>query len=785
MLPGVKFISRDQLNRTSDVDSQTKKRKKSSMTKRHKKRRSDYSSSESEELQKIQKTSRRKKKQYSSGSLSSSSMVGSSSDFDSETEQQTKKKNKRSKRRERHYGQNSSFEENKKTKRRPNRNENYLSETHLSSDSENEDSTSFRRKNGHKKEGGKHKKEQYNDVSKEEDEKGVKRKDIGLEWMLKPLSKSDTDTRSEEPVEEPRDDEVMEPNLKELNPYLKNRGSGYPEDETQTGASKGQLLPSSVVGDGGASWRLKALKRAREQAVREGRKFEEVIEERWGSLGQMTISVASQRAAPAHAHLRAIKGRRMGSTEKCEDRIGKSTERSLEDNHKYLQDVSVQHPKMREPKVHDSLSWRKKKNRQKMFAEGDQIISEAASSLNRFANDGSFMNEFRGHDAKAEYGSSDLNLEEIKRSDVPSSNSSICQVNKSVLTGNQLAAKVLQLRMKGKHEEAESLLKEAETMTVDDEATAKATGGEDAGIQNRCVSRDSPSHWKKLEDDADAHLARKIMQNKQFTLSGRVDDEYEFDDDSSKKKNRRREGASEQKLAERNMSKRIVTQQERCQFCFENPTRPKHLIVSIAYFTYLMLPQWQPVVEGHCCILTKEHESATRSVDDNVWEEIRNFKKCLIMMFEKQEKDVLFLETVLALAKQRRHCMVECIPLPRERAKEAPLYFKKAIDEAEDEWSQHNAKKLIDTSEKGLRASIPKDFPYFHVEFGLNRGFVHVIDDERNFKANFGINVVRGMLRLPEEDMYRRRKQESVDIQKRAVASFAREWEPFDWTNQI
>ena len=72
-----------------------------------------------------------------------------------------------------------------------------------------------------------------------------------------------------------------------------------------------------------------------------------------------------------------------------------------------------------------------------------------------------------------------------------------------------------------------------------------------------------------------------------------------------------------------------------------------------------------------------QHESATRTVDDNVWTEIRNFKKCLIMMFAKQEKEVVFLETVMGLAQQRRHCMVECIPLPEDIAKEAPLYFKK------------------------------------------------------------------------------------------------------------
>lgn len=86
---------------------------------------------------------------------------------------------------------------------------------------------------------------------------------------------------------------------------------------------------------------------------------------------------------------------------------------------------------------------------------------------------------------------------------------------------------------------------------------------------------------------------------------------------------------------------------------------------------------------------------------------------------------------------------------------------------------------------KGLRGSIPKDFPYFHVEFGLNKGFVHVIDDETQFKSSFGLNVIRGMLRLPEEDMYRRRRHESVEAQKQAVATFARDWEPFDWTKQL
>jgi hypothetical protein len=33
-------------------------------------------------------------------------------------------------------------------------------------------------------------------------------------------------------------------------------------------------------------------------------------------------------------------------------------------------------------------------------------------------------------------------------------------------------------------------------------------------------------------------------------------------------------------------------------------------------------------------------------------------------------------------------------------AAKAPLYFKKAVDDAESEWSQHHAKRWIDTSAK-------------------------------------------------------------------------------------
>ncbi|KAH9680647.1 CwfJ-like family protein [Citrus sinensis] len=691
---------------------------------------------------------------------------------------------------------------------------------------------------------------------------------MGLEYMLRPAER--TARKPLVPVEkqpdEPPYEEMPKVNLRELNPYLKDNGSGYPEDENGNKSSGEQLLSSSLVGDGGASWRLKALKRAQEL---------------WKSIRVLMTS-----------------------------------------NRDYLRDVTLRHPDMRAPKARDSLSWAKRKG-QHMSARDANIVSDAFSGLNKFENDGSFMREFSRQQGKDPGGpvdshpndegnvESEVVLYEIK---VPSKSTVMIEEG---LGANKLASKAMQLRLKGKHEEAEKLLdnsriklllkllvsrlavlpifvvpsttnfakcdqqsvgstgngvplsgltrfapqfesqgsclcwenlylpqevekmkakqgaadnstkhqdvgssgrkrpeatllfplgmamgrggegrgpifpypspifcQEVEKMKAKQGAADNSTKHQDVGSLGRHVIYDLYVRKRKDDDDADRNLAQKIMHNKQYSISGRADDEYDFEEGPSRK-SRKNRGANDNKGAERAIARCIMTQQERCLFCFENPNRPRHLVVAIANFTYLVLPQWQSVVPGHCCILSVQHELATRTVDSHVWDEIRNFKKCLIMMFAKQEKELVFLETVMGLGQQRRHCLIECIPLPQKIAKQAPVYFKKAIDEAEDEWSQHNAKKLIDTSVKGLCGSIPKDFPYFHVEFGLNKGFVHVIDDETQFKSSFGLNVIRGMLRLPEEDMYRHRRHESVETQKQAVATFAQDWEPFDWTKQL
>lgn len=56
--------------------------------------------------------------------------------------------------------------------------------------------------------------------------------------------------------------------------------------------------------------------------------------------------------------------------------------------------------------------------------------------------------------------------------------------------------------------------------------------------------------------------------------------------------------------------------------------------------------------------------------------------------------------------------------------------------ECETEWS--NNKKVVDLAGRDVRKAVPKGLPYFFVDFGMQSGYAHVIEDNRLFPTNFG-----------------------------------------------
>ena len=220
---------------------------------------------------------------------------------------------------------------------------------------------------------------------------------------------------------------------------------------------------------------------------------------------------------------------------------------------------------------------------------------------------------------------------------------------------------------------------------------------------------------------------------------------------------------------------------DKCRLCFGNESFEKHLLIAVGIHVYLAAPPMQSLCEGHCQIVPMEHSISSLQLDENVWSEVMVFRKGLTRMYADRGLDVVFMET-LVNAKHKSHTVIECIPLPQEVGELAPMYFKKAIQESDEEWSQN--KKLIDTRQKGVRSSIPVGLPYFYVEFGLDGGYAHVIEDSSKFPRYFGKEVCGGMMDT-EPQLWLKPHRESFERQKLKVLQLSEWWKPYDWTQRL
>ncbi|KAM3875265.1 CWF19-like protein 2 [Diretmus argenteus] len=265
-------------------------------------------------------------------------------------------------------------------------------------------------------------------------------------------------------------------------------------------------------------------------------------------------------------------------------------------------------------------------------------------------------------------------------------------------------------------------------------------------------------------------------------MMGKTDgDDYTLDDMFvSSAAQREGEGREEERMRSRAIGehRKLAAFMEKCQHCFSSQELQKHLIVAIGSKVYLSLPAGVSMTEGHCLISPLQHHCSATGLDEDVWSEMQLFRRTLVRMFESQEEDCVFMETHMN-PRRRQHMVLECIPLPRELGDMAPIYFKKAIMECDEEWAMN--KKIVDLSSKNIRHAVPRGLPYFAVDFGLQGGFAHVIENEQKFPHYFGKEVVGGMMDL-EPRRWRKPIRENFDDQRKKVLQFAQWWKPYDCT---
>ena len=172
----------------------------------------------------------------------------------------------------------------------------------------------------------------------------------------------------------------------------------------------------------------------------------------------------------------------------------------------------------------------------------------------------------------------------------------------------------------------------------------------------------------------------------------------------------------------------------------------------------------------------------------------QNFMKSLTRHYSSTNHSVLFYENA-AFPNRHPHAAMCAIPLPSTSDLDAaPAFFREAILSSAPEWSQH--RKIIDTlaaskqpgmGRAAFRGSIAKEAPYFHVWFGLDGGFGHVVEDANKWPKGdlFAREVIAAIVSDVDGSVVRKmgrweRGRDGIRAEK-----FRKKWDQWDWTKLL
>ncbi|XP_060664449.1 CWF19-like protein 2 homolog [Drosophila nasuta] len=236
------------------------------------------------------------------------------------------------------------------------------------------------------------------------------------------------------------------------------------------------------------------------------------------------------------------------------------------------------------------------------------------------------------------------------------------------------------------------------------------------------------------------------------------------------------QGKSEQRELHRAVHEheKLAATMSNCQHCLGSRNIDKTLNIALGDKLYLKLPRYEGLQEGHALITPYQHVVCAMQLDEDAWQEVQTMLKTMARLFAAQGKDVVFFEVANKLHKQQ-HMTIHCVPVAQAQGELVPFYFKKAIQESEEEWSTN--RQLIPVKNQLLHKAIPKGLPYVWVNFGIGSGFAHIIEDPSRFPPTFALEVIGGMLNLNPNTWRRPRKAVYSD---RKVKEYADLWSKHD-----
>ncbi|XP_015110243.1 CWF19-like protein 2 [Diachasma alloeum] len=590
-------------------------------------------------------------------------------------------------------------------------------------------------------------------------------------------------------------------NSRELNPHWKNGGTGLPEED-----KKPRIM--------NPEWLKKSLQRAKEQAEEEGRSLEEIAAERWGSLDAIKsmIEEAEQNCRPS------------GSSRRQYD---------VDRHRRHYRDRSRSRSRSRERRRNNFQDWKSPDNKRKPAFKmpvndaGNGISHSSGRSVSSRkgwrkpeANDGIKLQESPSGSKSHRKEKSSEDEDSSSGEEPPKALENETLMSEDEM--NKLGAKIVKAEILGDMELAQELKEKLERARKMRKLTPKSSEPErerekdviltvtnSKGMSKPLEPRsryEEPQGGrrksKKVEThdkgqrvryfaDDDKYSLQEMFEREKGDSGSRGKDESVFVKMASKSMDMdelfeqnitRGESDAKQDLRDKTRAikehNRIEKSLESCRLCFDSKEMLKHLIVAMGHKMYLTLPPHVSLTPGHCIIAPIHHSPCQTQLDEDIYEELKTFKKAITKMCADNQEYPVFFEVAMGLHRFP-HMQLECVPMPEEVGSMAPMYFKKALLECEMEWSTN--KKVVDLSKKDVKQSIPKGLPYFMVDFGDHGGFAHVIEDEKLFPRNFAQEIIGGMMDL-DSSMWRKPRRENFEGQRKKVVEFADKWKKYDFT---
>ncbi|PWZ02254.1 hypothetical protein BCV70DRAFT_60309 [Testicularia cyperi] len=375
-------------------------------------------------------------------------------------------------------------------------------------------------------------------------------------------------------------------------------------------------------------------------------------------------------------------------------------------------------------------------------------------------------------------------------------------------------------------------------------AVTRYSADDDSLSLGDLVRQERFSAGSRADKDMDHEFASNIMAD-----AGYSNDLEEQDDEAHRYGKRARPAGSSTAKADAlkrqfaiNDFRRTQRALDSCRYCWRDASSsstsasnaalanggsqgPRATVISSGYRAYMCVPELEPILPGHVQIVPMDHHLTALEVDEDTWEEMKNFGKCLVSLSATRGQKVVFSTSVVNI-KSQQHVVIDAVPVSDDVFGELPGLFKHSLMEQGAEFSANPKIVPFEGPSKSFRRKMVPDLPHFAVAFdpGFNTGMGHVIEsqdreassaadaDSGNGYSAFEVDeltagggsssslsggrfdpqLTRAMIQSaimnldPDQFFIPSKPKRTPDHQKRSYRQqFQKDWGKFDWTKAL